>query len=126
MLTDDQVSALSEAVSACEAAREELETALDAAETGGGADEDDYESVASALADWREGQRQFMSIVERADVPDVATAAMLLKSNHGIDASEARRGVPGLGVEGTDKPADLDLSGTRGSILTTAAMEYLA
>lgn len=125
MLTDDIVSEMEAAVEACNEARETLETALDTAETDGGSDEA-LQSVATALEEWRDGQRRFMGAVERSDAPDVSTAAMMLKTNHGTDATNARRGLPGVHVDGTDQPFDVELTGTRGTALTTAAMEYVS
>jgi len=67
-----------------------------------------------------------MALVADAPVDDAPTAAMLLKMNHGIDASNARRGIPGVPVEGTDQPFNLEMSGARGMVLTTAATEYVS
>jgi hypothetical protein len=64
--------------------------------------------------------------VEASEVDDVSTVAMLLKMNHGVDATEARRGLPGLSVDGATQPFDLDMTGTRGTLLTTAATEYVS
>lgn len=125
MLSDEIVSEMEEAVAACDDARSQLEDALNDAEAQ---EEDDaqLQSVATALEAWRDAQRRFMDAVERSDAPDVSTATMMLKTNHGTDATNARRGLPGAHVEGTDQPFDVDLSGTRGTILTTAAMEYVS
>ena len=127
MLADDHVAELEASVEACDAAREALTEALAAVDAHNGAPDDEslLRPVGQALTDWRDAQRRFMDAVAEADVPDVATAAMMLKMNHGVDATNARRGLPGVNVEGTDKPFDLDLSGTRGTALTTAAMEYV-
>ncbi len=124
MLTDDQVSEMEDAVSACEEARSALIEALDAAE--GDPTDEQVQAVGEALEAWRDAQQRFMAAVESSEVPDVSTAGMLLKTNHGVDATEARRGLPGVHVEGADQPFDVDLSGTRGSVLTTAAMEYVS
>jgi hypothetical protein len=61
--------------------------------------------------------------VEASEAPDVPMAALFLKNNADVDATNARRGLPGAHVEGTDQPFDLDLTGTRGTILTNAIME---
>lgn len=125
MLTDDIVSEMEDAVAACDEAREDLEAALENAERQDGSEEQ-IQEVAAALEAWRDAQRRFMEAVERSDAPDVSTATMMLKTNHGTDATNARRGLPGVHVEGTDQPFDVDLSGTRGTMLTTAAMEYVS
>lgn len=126
-MTDDTAAELEAAVEGCDQAREALIEALQAADDHDGAPDDEavLRPVGEALSDWRDAQRRFMDAVAEADVPDVATAAMMLKMNHGVDATNARRGLPGVNVERTDKPFDLDLSGTRGTALTTAAMEYV-
>ncbi len=124
-MTDDTVEELTAAVETCNEARSELETALDAAEAAGGDEEEHLQAVATALETWRDGQRRFIQTVEASEASDVATAAMLLKMNHGIDSTNARRGLPGVHVDGTDQPFDLDTTGTRGTVLTTAAMEYV-
>ncbi len=126
-MTDETAAELEAAVEACNEAREALTDALAAAEGHDGApdDEEVLRPVGEALSDWRDGQRRFMDAVAASDPPDVATAAMMLKMNHGVDATNARRGLPGVTVEGADKPFDLDLSGTRGTALTTAAMQYV-
>jgi hypothetical protein len=123
MLTDDQVSEMEDAVSSCEEARSALIEALDAAEEQG---DEELQAVGQALETWRDAQKRFMEVVDASEVPDVSTAAMLLKTNHGVDSTEARRGLPGVHVDGADQPFDVDLSGTRGSVLTTAAMEYVS
>jgi len=124
IVTDDTAAELTAAVEACDEARAELETALDAAAAEGD-DEEHLQAVASALEAWRDGQRRFMELVDASEASDVATAAMLLKMNHGTDSTNARRGLPGVHVDGTDQPFDVDMSGTRGTVLTTAAMEYV-
>jgi len=125
-MNDELVSQLEEAVDVCEAAREDLEAALSAAEQSGDPTDDHFQAVADALEDWRDGQQEFMDAVAASDASDVATAAMLLKMNHGVDSMEARRGLPGVPVEGADQSFDMDLTGTRGTLLTTAAMEYVS
>lgn len=126
-MTDETAAELETAVEDCDEAREALTEALAAAEEHDAApdDEEVLRPVGEALSDWRDAQRHFMETVAASDPPDVATAAMMLKMNHGVDATNARRGLPGVNVEGTDKPFDLDLSGTRGTALTTAAMQYV-
>lgn len=126
-MTDETIAELEAAVEACDAAREALTDALAAVDTHDGAPDDEavLHPVGEALTEWRDAQRRFMTGVEASEAPDVATAAMMLKANHGIDSTNARRGLPGVHVEGTDQPFDLDLSGTRGTALTTAAMEYV-
>lgn len=126
MFTDTQVSEFETIVEECERARHTLQSALEAVEAGEEATDDQLQEVADALEDWRDAQRQFMDKVEKSEAPDVSTAAMLLKTNYGIDTSEARRGLPGVHVRGADQPFDLDLSGTGGSVLTTAAMEFVS
>lgn len=124
MLTDDAVDELKEAVQACDDARQALVEALDAA-----AAVDDEESVSVlkpvgvALEDWRDAQQQFMGAV--SGVSDPATAALLLKTNHGVDASNARCGIPGTDVDGADQPFPLELTGAQGMVITQAAMEHL-
>ncbi len=128
MLSDDFVETFRSAVRDCNEARQQLESALDDASAHGNdatADSSVLKAVAETLADWRDAQQRFMSAVEASGVPDPATAALLLKTNHGIDAANARCGLPGTNVEGADQPSGLDLSGARGSVLTTAATDYL-
>ena len=126
-MNDDLVAELESAAAACDEARDALQDALDAVDTYDGAPDDEavLRPIGEALTAWRDAQRRFMEGVEAGDVPNLATAAMMLKTNHGIDTTNARRGLPGVHVEGTDKPFDLDLSGTRGTALTQAAMEYV-
>jgi hypothetical protein len=81
--------------------------------------------VGAALSDWRDAQERFMAAVEASGASDPATAALLLKTNHGVDASNARCGIPGTDVEGADQPFPLDLSGAQGMLLTQAATEHL-
>ena len=126
MLSDDIAEKMTAAVEECESAREKLLSALVEAENVEGPSADELGPIGEALEAWRDGQQRFMAAVEESDVSDVATAAMLLKTNHGIDSTEARRGIPGVHVEGANQPFDVDLSGTRGSLLTTAAMEYVS
>jgi hypothetical protein len=129
MITDETLTDLKDTVRACDEAREALIDALDAAEAHGGDPRSDasvLEPVGTALADWRDAQQQFMGIVEASSVPDPATAALLLKTNHGVDASNARCGIPGTDVDGADQPFPLDLSGSQGTVLTQAATNYLS
>ena len=126
MLSDELVDDMRTAVSDCRAAREDLESALEAADGAPDAEDAHLRAIAEALEDWRDAERRFMDAVEASEVDDVSTAAMLLKMNHGIDATEARRGLPGLSVDGATQPFDVDMSGTRGTLLTTAAMEYVS
>jgi hypothetical protein len=128
MLADDTVDDLTDAVRACDQAREALLEALDAADaSGGGAQSDpsDLAPVGAALEDWRDAQQQFMTAIEDTGASDPATAALLLQTNHGVDASNARCGIPGTDVEGADQPFPLDLSGAQGMALTRAATEHL-
>lgn len=128
MLADDTVDELKNAVHACDEAREALTEALDAAKAH---DEDPtsessvLEPVGTALAEWRDAQERFMAVVDDSGTPDPSTAALLLKTNHGIDASNARCGIPGTDVEGADQPFPLTLSGSEGMMLTQAATERL-
>lgn len=124
-MTDEIVAKMEAAVEACNAAREELELAIESADEQGETEEESLRSVAAAIEDWRDGQRQFMDAVSESEAPDVSTAAMLLKTNHGIDSANARRGLPGVHVDGANQPFDLDMTGTRGTVLTTAVMEYV-
>ena len=128
MLDDDSLAKMETAVQACDEAREALIDALDAAE----AHDDDATStpsildpVGAALEDWRDAQQRFMALVDASNASDSATAALLLKTNHGIDASNARCGLPGTDVDGADQPFPLDLTGAQGMILTQAATEHL-
>lgn len=127
MLADDTVDTLTAAVRACDQAREALLEALDGADASGGAQPDpsDLAPVGAALEDWRDAQQQFMTTIENTGASDPATAALLLQTNHGIDASNARCGIPGTDVEGADQPFPLDLSGAQGMALTRAATEHL-
>jgi len=120
------VARLEAAVEACGTARTALTDALEDIESMADADADEaLRPVAAALETWRDAQKRFMTTVEASDVPDVSTAAMLLKMNHGVDATEARRGLPGVPVDGADQPFDLDTSGARGMALTNAAMHHV-
>ena len=128
MLTDETIDDLTAAVRACNDARSALADALDAAEAHDGdpsAEASVLKPVGEALADWRDAQRRFMAAVGEAGVSDPATAALLLKTNHGVDASNARCGIPGTDVDGADQPFPLDLSGAQGMLLTQAATEHL-
>ena len=89
------------------------------------ADSAALEPVGQALADWRDAQARFMAAVDAADASDPATTALLLKTNHGVDASNARCGIPGTDVEGADQPFPLDLTGAKGMLVTQAATEHL-
>ena len=117
MLPDDALDEITAAVQACDEARSALVGAL--------ADPAALGPVAQALADWRDAQERFMAAVEAADASDPATTALLLKTNHGVDASNARCGIPGTDVEGADQPFPLDLTGAEGMLVTQAATEHL-
>lgn len=130
MISDETLQKLERHVDACDEARDALQDALDDAESvGPDASSDERAAalrpVADAVGAWRDAQQGFMEAVEASEAPDVPMAALFLKNNADIDASNARRGLPGAPVEGTDQPFDLDLSGTRGTILTNAIMEHL-
>lgn len=125
MLSDDTVTELERHVEACDAARATLDEALDAADAADTLDEDALHPVAVALKDWRDAQQAFMDAVARSEAPDVPMTALLLKQTADVDATNARRGLPGASVDGTDQPFDLDMTGLRGQALTTAAMEVL-
>ena len=125
MLSDDTVRELEQHAAACDAARASLDDALDTAESAGTLDDNVLRSVAAALKDWRDAQQAFMDAVDRSEAPDVPMAALLLKQTADVDVANARCGLPGAPVEGTDQPFDLDMTGTRGQALTTAAMEVL-
>jgi len=123
MLSDDIVDVLRTSVQRCDDARERLEAALDEAATRGmeaTTDPSVLTPVEDALANWCDAQRQFMGAVEASGTSDPATAALLLKTNHGVDATNARCGLPGTDIDGATQPAGLDLSGTRGSVLIAA------
>lgn len=128
MLDDETIGALEQAVDACNAARNQLEKALENADDHGresAGDPSILEPVGEAIETWRDAQKRFMDLVADSGAPDPSTAALLLKTNHGIDPTEARRGIPGTSVEGADQPFDVDMSGVRGSVLTEATMEYV-
>jgi hypothetical protein len=128
MLSDDTLQELERHVNACDEARDQLQSALDEAEdVGTDAPAETkaaaLEPVAEAIKQWRNHQEAFMDAVEASEAPDVPMAALFLKNNADVDATNARRGLPGAHVEGTDQPFDLDLTGTRGTILTNAIMQ---
>lgn len=130
MLSDDTLDTLESHVDACDDARDALESALDDADAlGPDASPDQrqavYQPIADAFGAWRDAQRAFVEAVEASEAPNVQMAALFLKNDADVDASNARRGLPGAHVDGADQPFDVDLSGTRGQALTTAAMEYL-
>ncbi len=127
MIPDESLDELKAAVQACDDARTALVNALDDADgvDDASADPSVLEPVGRAIADWRDAQERFMAAVEAADVADPATAALLLKTNHGVDASNARCGIPGTDVEGANQPFPLDLTGSQGMLLTQAATEHL-
>lgn len=128
MLTPETADEMEEAVRACDAAREALIEALDAAEAHDGdatSAPSVLDPVGAALEDWRDAQQRFMALVDASGASDPATAALLLKTNHGLDASNARCGLPGTDVDGADQPFPLDLTGAQGMILTQAATEHL-
>jgi hypothetical protein len=123
MLSDDLVDVLRTSVQQCDEARERLEATLDDAATRGPeatTDPSVLTPAGEALADWCDAQRQFMQAVDASGASNPATAALLLKANHGVDASNARCGLPGTDVDGATQPAGLDLSGSRGSVLIAA------
>lgn len=129
MLSEDTVNEMEAAVRACDEAREALADALESAEAHEGDPTSDpavMEPVGSALAKWRDAQEHFFAVVEASEASDPSTAGLLLKTNHGIDSSNARCGIPGTSVDGADQPFPLDLTGTQGGVLTQAAMEYLS
>ena len=127
MLSDDTVTALESAVDTCDAARRDLEAALTRAEKASDdADHDEaLQAIATAIQEWGAGQEQFADAVDASSAPDIPMAALLLKNETGTDAMNARRGVPGVSVDGTDQPFDVDLSGMRGSALTDAITTYV-
>lgn len=127
MIPDESLDELKAAVEACDEARTALVNALEDAEAvdDTSADPSSLEAVGSAVADWRDAQERFMTAVETADLDDPATAALLLKTNYGVDASNARCGIPGTDVDGADQPFPLDLTGSKGMFLTQAATEHL-
>lgn len=127
MIPDESLDELKAAVQACDDARTALVNALNDADAVDDASPDSsvLEPVGGAIADWRDAQERFMAAVEAADVADPATAALLLKTNHGVDASNARCGIPGTDVEGANQPFPLDLTGSQGMLLTQAATEHL-
>jgi hypothetical protein len=128
MLSDKSVETLEHHVNTCDEAREELQDALDKAEAVGrdaSAEEKAaaLEPVADAVRKWQTAQQKFMEAVEASEAPDVPMACLFLKNDADVDASNVRRGLPGAHVEGADQPFDLDLSGTRGTILMNAVMQ---
>lgn len=130
MLSDDIVSELERHARTCDDARDALVSALrDAGSLDRRASEDKQrpvlEPVAEALRNWRDAQQQFMDAVERSGAPNVEMAALLLKSNHGVETDNARRGLPGASVDGANQPFNVDTSGMRGEVLTRA-MDYLS
>ena len=127
MIPDDLLDELTAAVQACDDARSALLNALDDAETTDDptADPSALAHVGQALADWRDAQERFMAAVEAADASDPATAALLLKTNHGVDATNARCGIPGTDVEGANQPFPLTLTGSQGMLVTQAATQHL-
>ncbi|MCS4039503.1 hypothetical protein [Salinibacter ruber] len=127
MLPDESIDEIKAAVQACDDARAALVDALDDADAADDAlaDSAALEPVGQALADWRDAQARFMAAVDAADASDPATTALLLKTNHGVDASNARCGIPGTDVERADQPFPLDLTGAKGMLVTQAATEHL-
>ncbi len=127
MLPDESIDEIKAAVQACDDARAALVDALDDADAADDAlaDSAALEPVGQALADWRDAQARFMAAVDAVDASDPATTALLLKTNHGVDASNARCGIPGTDVEGADQPFPLDLTGAKGMLVTQAATEHL-
>lgn len=128
MIEDETVNELKGAIRTCNQAREALVEALEAADASSGdvlSDPSILKPVGDALGEWRDAQQRFMTVVEASGVSDPATAALLLKTNHGIDATNARCGLPGTDVDGADQSLDLDLTGRWGGILTQAATEHL-
>ncbi len=127
MLPDESIDEIKAAVQACDDARAALVGALDDADATDDAPADPaaLKPVGQALADWRDAQARFMAAVGAADASDPATTALLLKTNHGVDASNARCGIPGTDVEGADQPFPLDLTGAKGMLVTQAATEHL-
>ena len=127
MLDDESLDELKAAVHSCDDARAALSSALSTADAHDDAHSDPsaLEPVGAALSDWRDAQERFMAAVEASGASDPATAALLLKTNHGVDASNARCGIPGTDVEGADQPFPLELSGAQGMLLTQAATEHL-
>ncbi|MCS3636419.1 hypothetical protein [Salinibacter ruber] len=127
MLPDESIDEIKAAVQACDDARAALVDALDDADAADDAlaDSAALKPVGQALADWRDAQARFMAAVDAADASDPATTALLLKTNHGVDASNARCGIPGTDVEGADQPFPLDLTGAKGMLVTQAATEHL-
>lgn len=123
-LSDDTLSALEQHAEACSAARHSLDTALDAAEQQG-LSKDTLTTIADALRTWQSAQQRFMDAVAASEVTDVSMASLLLKNATGTDPADARCGIPGAYVEGADQPFPVDMTGTRGQALTTAAMEHL-
>jgi len=125
MLSDDTIATLDRHAAACDEARAALEAALGDAAQAGTLDEETLRPVAHALADWRDAQQAFMDAVAQSEAPDVPMAALLLKQTADVDASNARRGLPGASVDNADQPFDIDMTGMRGQALTTAAMDVL-
>ena len=130
MLSDDVVSDLERHAQACNDARSALVSALRNAKSLDRSAPTEkqmpiLQPVADALRDWRDAQQAFMNTVEQSGAPNVEMAALLLKSNHGVDSDNARRGLPGASVEGANQPFDVDTTGMRGEVLTRA-LDHLA
>lgn len=125
MISDELATQMEAAVTTCDEARDALESALEAVDSADATTDEHLQAIADALEAWRNGQQAFMQCVDASDAADLSTAALLLKSNRGVDATNARRGLPGVPVEGTDQPFDVDLTGRRGGAVTEAAMTYV-
>lgn len=124
MISDATAQKLERAVQDCDEARAAVERLLNSATGTSENDEETLTRLANALVRWRKAQRRFMEEIGAADDLDVATAALLLKTNRGVEPANARRGIPGLPVEGTDQPFDLDTTGKRGQALMRAVTEH--
>ncbi|WP_022834670.1 hypothetical protein [Salisaeta longa] len=125
MLSDDTLDALERDVTACDDARAALEDALDAAAAAEAPTDAHYTAIATALRNWQAAQQRYMDTVAASEASDAPTAGLLLKTKTGTDPANARRGLPGASVDGADQPFDMDLTGTRGQLLTTALTDYL-
>ena len=130
MLSDDIVSELEQHAQACNDARAALVSALRNAKSldrsaPAAKQKPVLQPVADALRDWHNAQQAFMDAVEDSGAPNVEMAALLLKSNHGVETDNARRGLPGASVDGANQPFDVNTTGMRGEVLTRA-LEYVS
>ncbi len=87
--------------------------------------DESIDEIKAAVQACDDARAALVDALDDADASDPATTALLLKTNHGVDASNARCGIPGTDVEGADQPFPLDLTGAKGMLVTQAATEHL-